>query len=265
MRRSSLLVSFATIASLLVGSTAAHAEATPRIYSREQESPTPSWAIEIRFGPYRPDVDDGVGPVKATMAGGGTKTLDEGPYQHIFGDDRRFMVSGEFDWQALPIKHFGSLGIGGLIGYTSATGTAAFSDGTTGSGEDTSLSVWVFGALAVLRVDFLARDLGIPLVPYGKVGPAVAFWSCSNGRGTCTAADGTIGRGRTGGIVYAVGLQFLLDILDRQAAKTFAVERGVLHSYLFGEYTIMQLHGLGQSNAMYLGDKTWNIGLMFEL
>jgi hypothetical protein len=213
----------------------------------------PVVAIEARFGPYRPNVDRAFSGVS--------------PYKDVFGERRRVMVGGEVDWQALHVPHFGSIGVGGIFGYTSASAKARFSDRPdVESGEETSFDLWMFSAVAVVRVDVLARETWIPLVVYGKLGPAVGLWSTSNGGGISRAPDGTAARGRTNGSFAAVGAMFLLDVLDRQAAKSFAVEQGVKHTYLFGEYTMANLYGLGQSGpVMQVGDRTWTLGFAFEL
>ncbi len=208
-------------------------------------------AVELRFGAYTPQVD--------RQFSGRT------PFKDTFGDDTRFMIGGEVDWQPIHIPHVGSVGLGGLVGYTSASANAQFADGTGASDEETSFNVWMLAALAVVRIDVLARETWIPLVPYAKFGPAVGLWSSSDGRGTSRSADGLVARGRTNGFFYAFGGMLLLDALDRQAAKTFAAERGVLHTYAFAEYTIADLSGVGQQNAMQVGDTTWTVGLAFEL
>jgi hypothetical protein len=221
------------------------------IASAQEYDPDSKVAAELRFGPYRPDVDSAFN--------------NAAPYQQVFGDSRRYMMGLEVDWQALHIPRFGSVGIGGSISYTKSTGTAQFSDGSTGSAEETSLTLYPMAALGVVRVDVLARRTPVPLVAYGKIGPGVAFWTAANGSGTSVGKDGKSGQGRTFGMVYAIGGAFLLDAFDRQAARSFSVEQGVHHSYFFLEYTITDYHGLGQSGAMYLGDKTWNLGLTFEM
>ncbi|MBI2393087.1 MAG: hypothetical protein HYV09_26115 [Deltaproteobacteria bacterium] len=228
----------------LLVATVAHAQTPP--------PKDPFLAVEIRFGPYRPSVDD-------AFSGASEK-----PYDKVFGDATRFMIGAEVDWQLVHIPHFGSLGIGGLVGYTKATAKANFTDGSGVSGEDTAFSLWMLGALAVLRVDVLARETWIPLVPYVKAGPALGLWSSTNGLGA-SRVGGRLGEGRTGGMFYAVGGMFLLDILDRQAAKTFSAEQGVHHTYLFGELTMAEIRGLGQTGAMQVGDRTWTLGIAVEM
>lgn len=213
------------------------------------KNPDSHFAVELRVGPYRPQVDRGF--------------TNAAPYNAVFGDSTRIMIGGEVDWQPIHIKHFGSVGIGGLFGYTKASANARFSDGSGPSAEDTSFSLWMFSALAVIRVDVLARETWIPIVPYGKVGPAIGLWTASNGSGT-SEVNGRKGEGRTYGLMYAVGGMFLLDAIDRQAAKTFAAEQGVKHTYAFGEFTMAEVTGLGQAGAMQVGDRTWTVGIAAE-
>jgi len=213
------------------------------------KNPNSHVAVELRFGPYRPQVD---------------RAFDNAaPYQQVFGDSTRFMLGGEVDYQPIHIPHFCSVGIGGLFGYTKATANARFSDGSGASAEDTAFSLWMFAALAVIRIDAIARETWLPLVPYGKVGPAMGLWTASNGSGT-SEVNGKKGEGRTFGMMYAVGGMFLLDVLDRQAAKTFAAEQGVHHTYAFGEFTMAEVTGLGSSGAMQVGDRTWTVGVAAE-
>ena len=227
---------------------AAHAQDGDAVFARRPRA-EPRFALELRLGPYRPDVDAAFGATK--------------PYQKVFGDSTRYMVGAEFDWAPLRIPHFGSLGVGGLLGYTSASANAQFSDGSGPSAEDTKFTMWMLGALAVLRIDALAHETWIPLVPYAKIGPAVGLWTAENGLGTSEVA-GQLGRGKTFGMIYAVGAMLQLDFLDRQAAKTFDAEQGVRHTYFLGEYTWSDVNGLGQSGAMRLGDKTWTLGLAMQ-
>jgi hypothetical protein len=240
-------VLFAALGSLFVASTAS-AQAFDSPPPRPKD-PNSHWAFELRFGPYRPQVDRGFS--------------NAAPYNQVFGDSTRFMLGGEVDWQPIHIPHFCSVGVGGMFGYTKATANARFSDGSGNSAEDTSFSLWMLSALAVIRIDAIARETWIPLVPYGKVGPAMGLWSTSNGSGTSNV-NGREGAGRTYGMIYAVGGMFMLDVIDRQAAKTFAAEQGVKHTYAFGEFTMAEVTGLGQTGAMQVGDRTWTVGIAAE-
>jgi uncharacterized protein (TIGR03382 family) len=206
--------------------------------------------IETRFGPYRPRVD---------RVGGKT------PYRDTFGNASRLMAGAGFEVIPLHIPDFGSIGVGALFGYTAASAKAEFADKSGTSEESTSFNLWVFSALTTLRVDVLARKTRVPVVPYAKVGLMNGVWSSSDGRGVSQARDGREARGRTNGFLYAVGAMLLLDVFDPDAAKTFAAERGVKHSYVFGELTVADLRGFAQVHPMRVGDVTWTAGIAFEM
>ncbi len=212
----------------------------------------PSWIAEIRFGPYHPNVD-------AAFSNGAT------PYQTVFGSSTRFMIAGEVDWQFLRVEPYGSLGVGGKVGYTFAQGLAQFADGSGTSGENTKLEVIPFSALLVGRLDLIARKTWVPIVPYAKIGPSIALWTASNDAGLSRSSTGKVGQGKTYGFEWAIGAALQLDAFDRTAAKSFANSTGVLHSYFFGELTQTQLNDFGSKSAMWLGDTTWNLGLSFEM
>jgi hypothetical protein len=130
-----------------------------------------NFALEFRFSPYQPDVDSDPALNGAT------------PFKDVFGDKPRFFAGAEIDWQALRIPHFGTLGPGLSAGYTSMTDPAPYvvpQNGQTQSGENTTLQILPINLLAVVRADVFWRDVGIPLVPYVKLGLGYAFWRASN-------------------------------------------------------------------------------------
>ncbi len=214
-----------------------------------------NFAVEIRFSPYHPDVDSDPALHGAT------------PYQNVFGTAPRFFIGAEFDWQALRIPHLGVLGPGVSAGFTRASDPAQFAmphNGTTVSGETTSLTIYPLAALAVLRVDALWHDVGIPLVPYAKVGIAYALWRASNTLGT-SSFGGVSGQGGSFGTHLALGLAFNLNPFDKYAAQNFDDAMGVNGTYIFGEWTREDYNGLGfQSDPLRVGGSNWTFGLAFE-
>lgn len=214
------------------------------------------FALELRFGLYRPDVDS------EPALGGKT------PYGSSFGPNRRLMMGLELDWQALRIPHVGSLGPGASVATVTATRPAYTQSGTSSS-EDMSFTVQPLSGLAVFRLDFLARDAGVPLVPYAKAGLVYALWRASTTAGTSefTRADGSItkGRGATWGYSAAAGIALDLGIVDERAARGLDQAIGINHTYVFGEWTLSVIDGLlGPSKPLRVGDSTWNAGLAFE-
>ena len=207
-------------------------------------------AFEIRFGRYIPAVDSSLS--------GGT------PFKDTFGDSSRYMFGLEADWQTIRIPHLGTLGPGLGWGYTTASGYAHLtSDPSVLSGEQTSLSVMPFYLVGVLRADVLARDFGIPIVPYGKLGIGYALWWASDG-GTTSRVDGVLGRGVSYGPQYALGLMFLLDELDPQTARDADNSLGINNSYIFGELFGSELDGFGSKSRLNVGTNSWVLGLAIE-
>src|SRR5262249_44144950 len=87
---------------------AAHAQDAPELSWRRNERPPESpqhFAFELRFGPYRPAIDEDF-------------ASSPGPYETVFGTDRRLYFGLELDWQALRIPKLGTLGAGFGWGYT---------------------------------------------------------------------------------------------------------------------------------------------------
>jgi hypothetical protein len=213
-----------------------------------------NFAMEIRFAAFTPEVDS-------------DPSLKGTPFASTFGSGSTFLVSGEFDWQALRIPHLGTLGPGIGVGYAKFSGLATFTEphnGTLISGETTSLEIFPIDAIAVLRADAVWRELGVPLVPYGKLGIGYALWRASNTLGT-SHAQGVVGLGHSLGSHVALGLALNLNPLDSYASKTFDDSLGVNNTYIFAEWTREDLDGLGiQPKPLRVGGTSWTFGFAFE-
>lgn len=109
----------------------------------------------------------------------------------------------------------------------------------------------------------LARDFGIPIVPYAKLGLGYALWWASDG-GTTSRVNGVLAHGSSYGPQYALGLMFLLDELDPQTARDADNSLGINNSYIFGEYYASQLDAFGSKSVMNVGANTWALGLAIE-
>lgn len=207
-------------------------------------------AFELRFGPYRPEVDSEFGGAK--------------PFADTFGDDNRYLFGIEVDWQALRIPHFGSFGPGFGWGYTKFSADALLADGSGGrSAQGTTLNIMPMYLVGVLRVDVLARETVVPLVPYAKAGFGYALWWSSDGDGAAHGDDGAIGRGASYGPQFALGGMFLLDVIDRTSAVEMDATTGVNNSYFFLEWYRSQIGAGG--DQMNVGTNTWMLGLALEI
>jgi opacity protein-like surface antigen len=222
---------------------------------RGHESPQ-NFAAEVRFAAFTPEVDSD------------PKLGGETPYKDTFGSAPRLEIGLEFDWQALRIPHLGTIGPGLSAGYTKASDPALFQqehNGTFVSGEQTTLEIFPFYGVLVLRADVLWRDAGVPLVPYGKIGLGYALWRASNTVGT-SHANGISGEGSSFGTQVALGLAFNLNPFDIYAAQNFDDAMGVNNSYIFAEWTRSDLDGSlsSQKDVLRVGGTAWTFGLAFE-
>jgi hypothetical protein len=235
-------------------SAAAQQQDANNYRARKGES-AQNFAAEVRFMPYRPEID------QEPSLGGKT------PYQSTFGSMNRVLFSVELDYQAVRIPYVGTLGPAVSVGYTDMTDKSLTLAGAR-SAEDTSLTIYPLHALAVLRADELYRRTGIPLVPHAKLGVGYALWRITNPGGTSQAVDtsgNTIsGKGGTWGTHFAFGLSLALDALDRGAAANLDENVGINHTYLWAEYDFMRLTGVGQNNALRLAANSWAMGMTFE-
>jgi len=207
-------------------------------------------AVELRFGPYMPRVDDGV----------------ESPvFEDFFGDDNRYQVGFEVDYQLWRAPYLGTLGVGFGFGYTSMTGPNLPSgeEGTGGQpiSQRSTLSIMPMYAVGVLRVDVLSREFSVPIVPYGKLGLGYALWWVNDGISTARTDDGTIGKDSSAGVQTALGGMLLLDPIDPVSARAMDAELGINNSYLFFEWAWSNFEG----RQMNVGASTWVTGIAVEL
>jgi hypothetical protein len=267
---------------LLAVAAPAHAESGPgemepppfgenghRSYESSQR-----FAIELKFGPYTPNIDASPGLKGAT------------PFSDLFNPAGtkgkppwRLLSTVEFDVQLL--HKFGSLGIGVTTGYyrrtthsfqfaNAATMTGCQVGSCVRSGDQTALNILPLSALAVYRFDWLAHRYRVPLVPYFKIGLAYDVWWIENGGGTLSTTNISTPQktysswGGTFGWVLNPGLAFLLDIIDPSAARTIDAELGINHTYLFCELNYADISGFGAPNQMVLSDVALNAGIAFE-
>jgi hypothetical protein len=251
-RRASSVFGVAALVGVVASSADARAES---FTTRRARYETPQrFALEVRFSPYVPQIDEEPG-------------LRGKPYERTFGTMPRLMFGGEFDWQALRIPHFGSIGPGLGIGYTNMSDTARLLRDNSPSGDETSLDIWSTYLAAVLRIDAPWRELGIPFVPYAKAGLGLGLWRAANTGGTAEAKVGTgtvSGKGYTFGTHVALGLALALDFLDRSSSINIDQAVGINNTYFYAEYYLSMLNGIGQSNPLRVGANTWAMGLAFE-
>lgn len=262
---------------LLLSLPAAAKPSTSKVDKTAPDYRSPQrFAIEIKFGPYSPDIDS-------------TPGLQGHPFSDLFQSQTsasmgqrpggKLLSTIEFDWQFW--KKFGSLGLAGSVGFMRRTTHAfRYDDDASGqqsvsctvpncvrSSDETALTVMPFTLELVYRFDVLARRYRVPLVPYFKGGLAYYFWWIENGSGDLATSvtnkdDKAIGG--TFGLVLHPGMALLLDVLDPSTARVMDAELGINHSYIFFELNYAWITGFNTGDKMVLSDLTWNGGVAFE-
>jgi hypothetical protein len=209
------------------------------------------FAIEVRFGPYLPDVDSEFDGARH-------------PYRDFFGTSQKLLSQIEFDYELF--HRFGTVAVGAAYGYFSVSAPAPVANGGGATSNDLStMTVLPFSVSAIYRFDVFLERNRFPLVPFAKAGLNYAYWSITDGN-DAIATDATGGKGRGGTLGWhgAVGLQLVLDFFDWDAARSFDADMGVNHTSLVFQYTYADISGLGMSNRMHLGDANWSLGIMFQ-
>ena len=220
--------------------------------TRESHGPYHSaqnFALEIRVSPYTPQVDDEPG-LKGT------------PFKDNFGDSPRIYIGFEFDWQMWRIPGIGTIGPAYSLGRVQMSRDSQTITGRK-SGDSYTLLIYPMYVAAVLRVDTLWRNYGIPLMPYGKAGMALGLWEADNSLGT-SRANGVKGSGASFGTNLAIGATFPLDFFDRGSSRGMDATTGINTTSLYFEYYSLALNGFGSSDTFRVGTNTWSAGMTFE-
>lgn len=204
-------------------------------------------ALELKLGGYKPAISAEEG-------------LDFDPYEATFGAGSMLLFELELDRQLF--QAFGSFGVGLSLGYAEKYGPATAADGSTEVEERTGFKVLPIRALGVYRFDWVAREVGVPLVPYAKVGLVYTAWWVTKGSGV-EFVDGERAAGGKWGYAGVAGLALLLDFFDPRLARDFDTGLGVNHSYLFAEYTHAEVNDFGGS-GLDLSSRHWMFGLTLE-
>jgi hypothetical protein len=216
------------------------------------QHPDADFQLQIRFGPYSPDVDDESG-------------LSGQPFKTVFGSGSELLFELGVDYE---IWHgFGTVTAGGSFGFVQFLGKALTSTGAKSS-DTTVLNLMPLRLNVGYHFDLLSRKFAIPLVPYVTTGISYYIWWVLDGVGDTAEWEDADGDTFTaqGGIFGAhlfVGLKLLLDFLDEGAAANLYDDVGVINTFLFVEYAISWVDGFG-GDHMNVGDQTFMFGLMME-
>jgi hypothetical protein len=219
----------------------------------QEAPPVADFQLQIRFGPYYPDVDaeDGV---------------DGDPFKSVFGSGSELLFELGVDYEIL--HGFGTVTAGGSFGFVQFLGKALTMSGEK-STDTTVLNLLPLRLNVGYHFDFLLAKYAVPLVPYVTAGISYYIWWVLDGVGEMSEwedADGGTFKAQGGifGTHLFVGVKLLLDFLDKGAAAKLYDDVGVVNTFLFAEFASSWVSDFNSGERMNVGDQTFMFGLMME-
>jgi hypothetical protein len=149
----------------------------------------------------------------------------------------------ELDIKIWQIPYVGSINAGLGWGWAKYSGKTLDESGSR-AGEDNEFIIFPMSALAVLRIDALARNTVVPLQFAGKLGADFVRWKSST-------ADRTDDSGLNKGLRWGAQAALELDVFERGAARRLDEDWGVNHTYLLFEYYGSKTEGTGDKNFVF--------------
>lgn len=214
--------------------------------------------LQLRFGPYYPNVDSEGYPQLET---GETK-----PFKSIYGNSSEFMFEAGLDYEIW--NGFGTVTAGGSFGFVQYLGKARTQTGEKSS-DTTVFNLLPLRLTVGYHFDLLADKWNVPLVPYLSGGLSYYIWWALDGVGDVASwedddGDAHDALGGIFGLHVSLGLKLLMDFLDEEAASNLQNDVGVVNTYFFVELALSWVDGFGSSSHMNVGDETVMFGLMME-
>ncbi len=276
-----LLVATAGILVVLGFSATAHAQPYWDELNEDvqMEGPAAHWNLEIKVGPYFPDVD--------------SEVAGAAPFEEVFGGKGKIMTILSLDrFFSFPA---GQLGITGSIGYSSRSANAFEIDSmgnavpdpnkpgefVRSEGDKTGFTLVPTTIGIVYRFTMLDDEFRIPIVPYAKLGLSYYLWRFTAPNGDTSesptdgcpipgrlvngkSCEGNLARGASLGYQGTVGIAIRAERIDPKAALSLRNEMGVEHAGFFLEGQLAVVDGFGADKKLSVGDATWFAGINFE-
>lgn len=227
--------------------------AVPALASAQESQPVlihspRHYQFSLRTGAYTPNVDEEPGLV----ANGVT------PYKDIFGADTNLLWRAQVDVDFFTAFGRASLGVSG--GYWQASGKGRYAaDPTAVSAQDVSLDLVPITPWLTYRADFLWERMGVPILPYARIGYGFAYWESKKGGDTSKFGSDT-GSGWARGLEWSAGVSLVLDALEPDKAAALDQDFGINSTSVFVAYDGMQWEG---ANGLRLHGGGLNGGLAF--
>jgi hypothetical protein len=195
-------------------------------------------SFEFQMQQYRPLIDSEPG-----LTGGAP-----GPWATSFGTSRKWVF--KLHAARALVRGFGTLEVGGGVGYLSVSGHGLFADNTV-SPEKTAFLMVPLTVDLTYRLDPVWERLGIPLVPFGRLALLRDQWWVTGAGGKSSQSGATNGWGWGG------GLALVLDFIDPMLARELDRDSGIKHTMLVVEFQKSKVDDFGAKKS---GVKTsWDL------
>ncbi len=205
-------------------------------------------SFEFQMGPYRPMID--AGPFTTLPPG------ELPPWESSFGNSRRWLF--KLHGGKALVRGYGTLELGGGVGYMRANGHGRFADGTV-SQERTTFTLVPLALDLTYRLDLVWERLGVPLVPYGRLSLLRDQWWVTGSGGKSSMSGATNGWGWSG------GLGLVLDFIDPILTRELDRDTGIKHTMLTFEVQQATVNDFGaKKNGVATSWDLSNDGLMMS-
>lgn len=171
------------------------------------------------------------------------------PFKDVFGSDSPLLWRAALDFDLLST--FGRLSLGVSGGFWQAVGKSRYPQkGDTVANDTVLFNLWPITPTLTYRLDQVLA-VGIPLVPYAKLGYGFARWE--TGGSTTSVAGGVAGSGWARGLEIGGGLALSLDIFEPGKAAELDQDFGINSTALYFDATQTWWHGNGAKGLMLDG------------
>jgi len=223
------------------------AAATPAV---AQERLAGLGSFEFQMAQYRPMIDSEFDVTKVPV----------GPWETSFGTSRRLVF--KLHGGKAIVHGYGTLEVGGGIGYMNAKGHGIFMDGTLQgqpSQEATTFKLMPLSLDLTYRADPVWERWGIPVVPYGRIALIRDQWWVTGSGGKKSAS------GATNGWSWGGGLAFVLDFIDPTLSRELDRDSGIKHTMLVFEAAQTKVKDFGSDVSWDLSNDGTQLsfGLLF--
>ena len=215
--------------------------------ARAEERQAGIGSFEFQAGQYRPMIDSEFTPQPGTIF----------PWENSFGTSKSWMF--KLHGGKALVHGFGTLELGGGIGWVQFKGNGHFADGSV-SQDPTGFRVLPLSLDLTWRIDQVWERYSIPVIPFARVALLRDQWWATGSSGRADKS------GATNGFGWGGGLALVLDFLDPTLSRELDRDSGIKHTMLVFEVQQATVNDFGSKSSWDLSNDgpMLTFGLMFS-